>query len=148
MTVRRALPADFPFAAAALAAASPHEGDLASHETRLHEEHARTIARVTVAVDERDTVVGALVAWHVADEVTIHDVAVDPARRRGGHGRALVAELVAYARGAAARLVLLEVRSGNVAARALYAAFGFEEVHVRRRYYADGEDAIELQLAI
>lgn len=36
----------------------------------------------------------------------------------------------------------LEVRTGNAAARALYAGAGFAEVGRRRRYYTDGEDAV------
>jgi ribosomal-protein-alanine N-acetyltransferase len=39
--------------------------------------------------------------------------------------------------------VTLEVRVSNVAARALYRAYGFYEVGLRKRYYADNhEDAI------
>jgi len=41
----------------------------------------------------------------------------------------------------------LEVRSGNLAARALYRKFGYEEVGIRKKYYSDnGEDAILMNL--
>jgi ribosomal-protein-alanine N-acetyltransferase len=46
-------------------------------------------------------------------------------------------------RGAAA--MFLEVSDRNLPARALYAAAGFAEVGRRRRYYADGSDALVLR---
>lgn len=41
---------------------------------------------------------------------------------------------------------VLEVRVGNVPARALYAGLGFAPAGMRRRYYADGEDALVMTL--
>jgi ribosomal-protein-alanine N-acetyltransferase len=41
--------------------------------------------------------------------------------------------------------MFLEVSERNAAARALYAAAGFAEVGRRRRYYADGADALVLR---
>jgi len=67
---------------------------------------------------------------------------VAPEHRRRGHGRALLAGLLAWADAAGADAVTLEVRTGNAAARALYAGAGFAEVGRRRRYYPDGEDAV------
>ena len=47
------------------------------------------------------------------------------------------------------KLVTLEVRRSNDAARSLYAGFGFRQIGVRQRYYSDnGEDAIVMQLAL
>lgn len=37
---------------------------------------------------------------------------------------------------------LLEVAAGNTAAVALYRQFGFAQIHVRKAYYANGEDAL------
>ncbi len=41
---------------------------------------------------------------------------------------------------------VLEVRVGNVPARALYAGLGFAPAGMRRCYYADGEDALVMSL--
>jgi ribosomal-protein-alanine N-acetyltransferase len=49
----------------------------------------------------------------------------------------------AVARGAAA--MFLEVSDRNAAARALYAAAGFAKAGRRKRYYADGADALVLR---
>lgn len=89
-----------------------------------------------------------LLAWHVADEVHVIDLATRPDRRRLGFARALVGQLLSYASEARARLVLLEVRRSNHAALCLYRAAGFAAVSVRRDYYSGPvEDAIEMQLA-
>lgn len=81
----------------------------------------------------------------VADELMINDLAVDASVRRQGLGNALLRYLIAGARIRGCRRATLEVRPSNAPARALYDAFGFEEVGRRRGYYADtGEDAILL----
>jgi ribosomal-protein-alanine N-acetyltransferase len=49
-------------------------------------------------------------------------------------------------RGAGA--LFLEVAGANAAARALYARMGFRDVGRRRRYYADGTDALVMRAAL
>ncbi|MYD29817.1 MAG: ribosomal-protein-alanine N-acetyltransferase, partial [Dehalococcoidia bacterium] len=56
--------------------------------------------------------------------------------------------LMALAGALGAEAVTLEVRVSNGAARALYGGCGFEEVGERLRYYADGEDAVIMTLAL
>lgn len=94
-----------------------------------------------------DAPVGYLLAWHVADELEIHDVATHPSARRGGVGRALVTAACAEAVARGARSAYLEVRRGNDAARALYRWAGFADGDVRRGYYDDGEDAVLMNRA-
>ncbi|MBL6456055.1 GNAT family N-acetyltransferase [Belnapia sp. T6] len=88
---------------------------------------------------------GLVLARAVADEAEILTLAVAPARRRQGSGAELLAGAMqgAILRGAAA--MFLEVAEGNAAALALYRAAGFAEVGRRRRYYADGADALVLR---
>jgi GNAT superfamily N-acetyltransferase len=50
----------------------------------------------------------------------------DPAARGRGVGRALVAAIVSFARGAGSGELFLEVTEGNDAARSLYLSCGFE----------------------
>jgi ribosomal-protein-alanine N-acetyltransferase len=75
-----------------------------------------------------------------ADEAEILTIAVRPAARRRGVGRALVAAAVDAAVRQAALGLWLEVAADNEAALALYAAAGFEVAGRRRAYYkrADG----------
>lgn len=113
----------------------------------LAADFAKPFARIFVA--ERDAVpFGFLVAWHVADELHVLAVAVDPAERRRGYGRELVRIALEYARDHGIAIALLEVRGGNEPAIALYRSFGFETTNVRRGYYRDGEDALELTLTL
>lgn len=76
----------------------------------------------------------------VADVMTI---AVAGDARGAGHGLRLVDWLVATARESGARHLMLEVRSDNAAALALYGRAGFTRISVRRRYYQPGDiDAV------
>ncbi|HET9957494.1 MAG TPA: GNAT family N-acetyltransferase [Polyangiaceae bacterium] len=102
----------------------------------------RPYARIWVARPHAEgEAQGVLVAWQVADEAHLIDLAVDPAFRRRGVARALLRHLISSSLRQGLRLIALEVRSGNDPAIRLYRAFEFEEVGERRGYYADGEDA-------
>jgi ribosomal-protein-alanine N-acetyltransferase len=114
----------------------------------LREELARTWARVRAARADDGTLLGYALFWHVVDEVHLLNVAVTVSARRQGIGRALMDDLVAYARAHEVVRVLLEVRASNLGAIALYDQLGFFRFNVRERYYADGEDAIEMALAL
>jgi [ribosomal protein S18]-alanine N-acetyltransferase len=93
--------------------------------------------------------VGFLLAWSVADELHLLELASHPERRRLGFARQLLSALLGYAHEQHKRLVLLEVRRSNLAAAALYESFGFETTGVRRGYYSDtGEDALEMRITL
>src|SRR5271169_1849094 len=89
---------------------------------------------------------GFLCRWLVADECHILNVAVHPELRRGGIAMALMAEAIKEAQTKTIRLVTLEVRRSNVAARSLYRKLTFEERRLRSNYYGPGEDAIVMEL--
>lgn len=91
---------------------------------------------------------GMILARIAGDEAEVLTLAVVPARRRRGVGRRLLAAALGEARRRGARAVFLEVSETNEAARALYATAGFAEVGRRRRYYADGSDALVLRATL
>jgi len=84
-------------------------------------------------------VIGFLVARQVAPgEREILNLAVDPAKRRAGVARRLLARELSAASGA----WFLEVRASNDAAQRLYEKYGFARLGLRKRYYApSGADA-------
>jgi ribosomal-protein-alanine N-acetyltransferase len=93
-----------------------------------------------------DVVVGYVVAWFVADEGEIANLAVEPAGWGEGVGKLLLDAALAEGAQRGAESVYLEVRESNARARRLYASRGFEEVGRRRGYYRRPvEDAIVLR---
>jgi ribosomal-protein-alanine N-acetyltransferase len=91
-------------------------------------------------------VAGYIIAWFVADEGEIANVAVAPPFRGRGVGAALLDEAIAAGRARGVEAVYLDVRESNEAARRLYASRGFVEIGRRRGYYRrPEEDALVLR---
>jgi [ribosomal protein S18]-alanine N-acetyltransferase len=96
-----------------------------------------------LVLEEGDEVIGQIGVRSVLDELHVTNVAVRPGYRGRGHARAMIrGVLSAYPD---ARLVHLEVRPTNRAARTLYLSLGFRETGRRPRYYGD-EDALLMTL--
>jgi ribosomal-protein-alanine N-acetyltransferase len=92
-------------------------------------------------------IVGYSVCWKLGDELHIANLAVAPDFRKQGLGRRLLGHVLVRALESEMQSATLEVRSGNLAAQALYASFGFQVVGRRKRYYRDNnEDALLMQL--
>ncbi|HXS05885.1 MAG TPA: GNAT family N-acetyltransferase [Rhizomicrobium sp.] len=90
---------------------------------------------------------GFILARAAGGEAEILTLAVAPADRRKGLGRALVRLAHAHAATLGAIGLFLEVGVRNDAAQALYRGLGFQAVGRRKAYYAD-EDADILRLPI
>ena len=83
-----------------------------------------------------DTVAGYIGSQTVLGEADMMNVAVSPAYRRQGIGRALVLALCeALKTQMQATVLTLEVRDSNAAAIALYEDLGFTQVGLRKNYY-------------
>jgi [ribosomal protein S18]-alanine N-acetyltransferase len=92
--------------------------------------------------------------WAILDEAHITVLAIDPRYQRRGLGKWLLVNLLIDAcdnqrldpegENCPLTRATLEVRPSNSRALALYESFGFETLGRRRRYYADGEDALVL----
>jgi ribosomal-protein-alanine N-acetyltransferase len=96
---------------------------------------------VTVA-ENNERVLGFGVAYTVGDEGEIATLAVDASARGHGLGEKILQSLLGFCNERGAHKVFLEVRASNEAAQRLYNRCGFTRVGLRRRYYADGEDAV------
>lgn len=100
-------------------------------------------AKLEVAVGAGDVLLGYAVAWYVADESEIANIAVAPSARRRGVGALLLDRILDAAATFGAKTVFLEVRESNVAARKLYETRQFEVAGRRAKYYrAPDEDAL------
>ena len=83
-----------------------------------------------------DTVAGYIGSQTVLGEADMMNVAVSPAYRRQGIGRALVLALCeALKTQMQATVLTLEVRDSNAAAIALYEDLGFTQIGLRKNYY-------------
>lgn len=92
------------------------------------------------------SIAGYVVAWFVADEGEIANLAVAPDAWGLGIGRALLDASLTEAASRDIGAVYLEVRDSNTRARALYGSRGFVGIGRRRSYYRRPvEDAIVLR---
>ncbi|MCF4165431.1 ribosomal protein S18-alanine N-acetyltransferase [Zavarzinia compransoris] len=102
--------------------------------------HLARLLAMPGAIALADTA-GFIMLRGAADEAEVITIAVDPASRRRGAGRRLLAAALDAAARTGADRIFLEVAVDNPPAIALYRAFAFDEVARRRRYYRrrDGE---------
>lgn len=102
---------------------------------------------ILLAQGEDGALLGYAVLSTVLDEGNLDNIAVAPEARRNGVADALLSALTAFGREHLACL-MLEVRSSNAPAIALYEKHGFTAVGRRKNYYdAPREDAILMTLS-
>ncbi len=102
--------------------------------------------RVLLAQGENGSLLGYAVLSVILDEGNLDNIAVAPAARRQGVADALLSALIGFGREHLA-VLMLEVRSSNAPAIALYEKHGFAAVGRRKNYYdAPREDAILMTL--
>jgi [ribosomal protein S18]-alanine N-acetyltransferase len=105
-----------------------------------------------VLVDARGAMLGYFIAMSGVDEMHLLNITVAPVVQGRGHGRHMIASLIALCRAHAARQLWLEVRESNARARAIYTRLGFVQQGVRKGYYpapfARREDAVVMSLRL
>jgi len=131
-------------AIAALARASlPEAWTAASFRAVLE----RPLVSAVVAA-RGDELFGFALAARAEEDAEILSLAVAEGVRGVGLGRRLLESLLERLKRAGAQRVHLEVRGSNSPALALYKSLGFATSRRRARYYRDGEDALELGVAL
>ena len=101
---------------------------------------------ILLAQNEDGAILGYTVLSVVLDEGNLDNIAVAPAHRRRGVADALLSALAGFGRDNLSAL-MLEVRSSNAPAIALYEKHGFVPVGRRKNYYeSPREDAILMTL--
>lgn len=71
--------------------------------------------------------------WVMGDDCYLEDLFVDPAARGQGIGRALITDLIEFARNRGWKRLYWNTDASNSAARALYDQFAQDDGHVRYR---------------
>jgi len=107
-------------------------------------ELAQPTRSYVVALEENE-VLGYFGLFALAPEADVQTIAVSPKAQGKGLGSLLLNELISQALDRGCEQLMLEVRSDNDSALALYARFGFVELTVRRNYYAPSVDAIVMR---
>jgi ribosomal-protein-alanine N-acetyltransferase len=97
-----------------------------------------------VVIREAEGLAGFAIMKYNETDAHIVLLAVDARRRRSHLGSRLLGWLEATAACAGLRIIRLEARAGNAAARAFYRRHGFEEDGLRDRYYEGVEDAVRV----
>ncbi|HXY75923.1 MAG TPA: GNAT family N-acetyltransferase [Steroidobacteraceae bacterium] len=113
------------------------------------------VTRITWHIRDSESVVllargvagtaGFAIMRYADDSAHLNLLAVAPAHRRRGIGRRLVMWLEETALTAGTFTIGLELRAGNAAARAFYAALGYREVGSVVGYYQGRESAIRME---
>ena len=88
------------------------------------------------------------IGFAVASLTELESVAVDPARRRQGTGRALCLAAIQWTREQGTQALELEVRVSSHGAIDLYRSLGFKQIGRRPLYYQEPvEDAVLMRLS-
>jgi ribosomal protein S18 acetylase RimI-like enzyme len=150
LVIRRATRADLPHIGrlGALLVAQHHDFDsrrFLPATDRTKEGYARFLgsqldepdAAVLVAADNGEVIGYAYVAIESYDYMTLrgpagllHDIIVDPERRRNGVGRALLEAVLGYVRSRGLEQIVLSTAERNDAAQRLFAKVGFRRTMV------------------
>jgi ribosomal-protein-alanine acetyltransferase len=117
------------------------------HWTRTQYETELAWEKSSVFVAESEgRVQGFVAVWLIPPEAQIAAIAVRPEAAGKGLGRGLLRRAHEEARLRGCAVVTLEVSHRNAAARHLYESEGYIAVGRRAGYYADGSDAVLMDL--
>jgi ribosomal-protein-alanine N-acetyltransferase len=112
------------------------------------DELAQTATRRYLVAELDGEIVGYAGLMCIEPIADVQTIAVVPEQEGRGIGSALLTELIRESRRRRAEDMLLEVRADNPRAQQLYRRFGFEQIHVRPRYYRDGVNALIMRLEL
>ena len=89
-------------------------------------------------------VVGFIIDMRHKDEISLLNIAIHKCLQGMGHGLKMLKKYIKTLPGKCS--IYLEVNKNNIKALNMYAKLNFEKVSVRKSYYTDGSDAINMQL--
>ena len=82
------------------------------------------------------------------DDADIESIFILPDKRKQGYAKELISFSMERIKKADKKSIFLEVKESNISAISLYLSFGFKKVSIRKKYYADGSNAIVMQKEI
>ncbi|MBR2059588.1 MAG: GNAT family N-acetyltransferase, partial [Fibrobacter sp.] len=103
------------------------------------------LGSATLTTGRGDDILGYAVFHLMGPDSELLSIAANALHQRAGIGTALLNAGLAHLDFAKGDKMFLEVREGNTKARRFYEKHGFEPYAERKKYYADGENAILYQ---
>lgn len=100
-----------------------------------------------LVAEHEDSIAGFIIAWKVADEIQLNNIAVRKDLRKSGIGSRLLSEISTSDNGRIYSSIFLEVRSRNSDAISFYKDNGFTKTGIRKNYYND-DDALLMEKKI
>ncbi len=110
-------------------------------QSRLTAARSLSPVPVTASAESAGQIVGVGCLWAILEEAHIVTLAVDPSYQGQKLGQLLLTQLLLCGHRRGLTRATLEVRASNQKALKLYEKFGFKAAGIRKRYYADGENA-------
>ena len=105
-------------------------------------------ASVPIVVEFSGKLIGYSFSFYVVDEGHIANISIDTPYRGRGFGGSLLDRTIYELSDRGAEKIFLEVRENNYTAINMYVSRDFVEYGIRRRYYANGENAILMKKEI
>jgi ribosomal-protein-alanine N-acetyltransferase len=108
----------------------------------------RRAPRRFLVAEQNGQVIGYVITFARGRAAHLVSLAIAPASRRQGVGRALVLHVLRDLRAAGVTVLDLEVRPSNMAGRRFWESFGFAPLDLLPGYYPDGEDGLHMRLYV
>ena len=89
-------------------------------------------------------IVGFIIDMKHKDEISLLNIAIHKCMQGMGHGLIMLKKYIKSLRGKYS--IYLEVNKNNIKALNMYTKLNFERLSIRKSYYTDGGDAINMQL--
>ncbi len=90
--------------------------------------------------------VGYMNMWIIDNSIELNRICIDPDYRKKGYADDLMNYLIDVMVEKNLDRIILEVAADNIPALKLYDKYGFQDLHVREKYYDNGADAIIKEL--
>lgn len=93
-------------------------------------------------VYEEKDILGYISTVYSGEQVEILNICVDKNNQNKKIGTKLLSYIINYFYDLKTRSFILDVRNNNLRAIHLYEKFGFKQIHTRKNYYSNGDDAL------
>ena len=108
----------------------------------IHDELNKSKNKLNIIAEIDGKIIGYFFSHFFGNEAHILNLVIDIPFQHKGNGKVFLNKIInQYLKDAN---VFLEVKRTNFPAINLYLSFGFQEINIRKQYYSDGEDAIEM----